>query len=61
MADVLIKCPVTKKPVSTGLTTEHVKFESLPDDLTLMLERCPSCLKVHKWEPKEAWVAGTKG
>ena len=42
------------KAVPTGLTTEKIKFESLAG-VTIPLQ-CPVCLKLHKWEKKEAWV-----
>jgi hypothetical protein len=40
--------------VPTGLTTEKIKFESL-SGITIPLQ-CPACLKMHKWEPKDAWL-----
>jgi hypothetical protein len=55
MPDILILCPIRKEPVSTGLTTEAIKLESLDDDLSIPL-RCPACLKVHHWVRKDAWV-----
>ena len=54
MPDIMIRCPYLKVPVSTGLKTEAIKFESL-DDLSIPL-RCPACLKTHNWKSKEAWV-----
>lgn len=56
MPDIMIRCPVLKEPVLTGLKTEAIKLESL-DDLSIPL-RCPACLKMHYWERKEAWVKG---
>jgi rRNA maturation endonuclease Nob1 len=41
--------------VQTGLTTEKIVFGSLPNIAFQM--RCPRCKKVHKWKPKDAWVA----
>jgi hypothetical protein len=32
MPNIMIKCPILKVPVSTGLTTEAILFESLPTD-----------------------------
>jgi hypothetical protein len=54
MPDIMIRCPTLKEPVSTGLTTEAIKFESL-DDLSIPL-RCPACRKTHHWGLKDAWV-----
>jgi hypothetical protein len=54
MADIMIRCPTTGKPVPTGLTTEKIKFESL-SEIKIPL-KCPACLKLHHWEHKQAWV-----
>jgi hypothetical protein len=54
MADIMIRCPVLKEPVPTGLRTEAIKFESL-DGLAIPL-RCPACFKMHRWETRDAWV-----
>lgn len=55
MGDILIRCPRTRRPVRTGLTTDTVIFESLlPIALPL---RCPACGQVHRWKPVDAWVA----
>jgi hypothetical protein len=51
---IYIKCPGTGEPVSTGLNTKSVVFESLPS--TLVPLRCPACGKTHKWRPDDAWV-----
>src|SRR5262249_48516467 len=59
MSDILIQCPVLRTPVSTGLSTEMIKFSSLPD-LPYTL-RCPGCGKLHHWRPKDAWVRKTPG
>jgi hypothetical protein len=55
MPDIMIRCPVMDKAVPTGLTTETIKFESIEDGIAIPL-RCPACLKVHKWERKDAWA-----
>jgi hypothetical protein len=55
MPDILIRCPVFGKAVSTGLSTETIVLESL-DDLLIPL-RCPACMKVHKWQRKDAWIS----
>jgi hypothetical protein len=57
MPDILIKCPITGKPAPTGLRTETIVLASIPVDLMLEL-RCPSCLKMHEWRRKDAWVDG---
>ena len=54
MPKIMIRCPTVGVAVTTGLTTEQIKFESL-SGVTIPL-RCPACLKLHRWEKKEAWV-----
>jgi hypothetical protein len=39
---------------AAGLTTEIVKFESVPD--IPIPFRCPACRKMHNWRPITAWV-----
>lgn len=52
--EILINCPTLNKPVSTGLKTEWVVFESLPPvDVPL---HCPACGRTHKWKPADAWI-----
>ena len=55
MSDVVIRCPQTKRPVATDLTTDMVIFETLPP-VALPL-RCLACGQVHRWKPEDAWVA----
>ena len=52
---IMIRCPVLGRGVPTGLTTEQIVFDSLPSDLEIPM-RCPACVKIHKWKPKDAWV-----
>jgi hypothetical protein len=54
MPDIMIRCPIYGRAVPTGLTTEKIKFASL-SDITIPF-RCPDCLRIHKWEQKDAWV-----
>ena len=56
MPGIMILCPTLNKPVETGLTTEKIVFDSLAG-VTIRLQ-CPACLKIHKWELKDAWVDG---
>jgi hypothetical protein len=55
MSDILIYCAVTGQPVPTGLDTETVIFESLPN--VEIPVKCPSCGEMHRWRPRDAWVA----
>ena len=54
MPDIMARCPTLGTNVPTGLTTEAVKFESIPD--IAIPFRCPACLKMHNWRPTTAWV-----
>ena len=54
MPDIMIRCPKLRTVVPTGLTTETVKFESIPN--IAIPFRCPACQKTHKWRPGDAWV-----
>ncbi len=53
MPDIMIMCPIFKKPVTTGLTSNHIVLDTLEFELTV---RCPACRKVHKWKRADAWV-----
>ena len=54
MPDIMVRCPTLGTGVPTGLTTEAVKFESIPD--IAIPFRCSGCLKMHQWRPITAWV-----
>jgi hypothetical protein len=54
MPDIMVRCPTVGAAVPTGVTTEVVKFEYIPD--IAIPFRCPACLKTHKWRPIMAWV-----
>jgi hypothetical protein len=55
MPKIMIRCPIVGRNVPTGLTTEKIFFDSLPDNLEIPI-RCPACMKVHKWRRKDAWI-----
>lgn len=55
MPKILIRCPIFGISVSTGLTTEMIVFDSIEADLKMPM-RCPACLKMHNWMPKDAWI-----
>jgi hypothetical protein len=55
MSDIVIRCPITGKEVPTGLTTAMIIFETIEDGIEIPF-RCPACLKLHKWQRKDAWV-----
>ena len=58
MADILIQCPRTGAPVSTGLKTEWVFLKSLP--CVAVPLRCPACGQMHKWKPGDAWIGSAR-
>jgi hypothetical protein len=54
MPDILTRCPETGKTIHTGLDTETVSFETLPN-LAFPI-KCPHCDRVHLWKPADAWM-----
>jgi hypothetical protein len=48
MSEIMTMCPVTNRPIPTGL-------ESLPD--INLPSRCPRCGRQHVWSKRKAWVA----
>ena len=55
MSEIMTMCSVTNRSIPTGLTTNSVIFESLPD-INLPI-RCPRCGRQHVWSRRKAWVA----
>jgi hypothetical protein len=53
MGVVMLTCPETGKPVSTGLETDAATFAYLPRTETLMMP-CPACGGQHP--SSEAWL-----
>jgi endogenous inhibitor of DNA gyrase (YacG/DUF329 family) len=58
LADILVQCPRTGAPVSTGLKTEWVLLKSLPSVAVPL--RCPACGQMHKWKPDDAWIGSAR-
>jgi len=56
MSSLMIRCPATGRPVSTGIETEPVVFSRLPKVAARML--CPACGQEHAWNIGTAWLAG---
>jgi len=52
--EILILCPRTSTPVTTGLRIDWVVFSSLPPVAVPL--RCPACGLVHRWKPQDAWI-----
>jgi hypothetical protein len=59
MCTVLVACPTTGKPVSTGIETDRASFERLPN--VLSRSRCPHCGIEHQWWTREAWLSDRDG
>jgi len=55
MPEIMICCPTLGTAVQTGLRTETIIFESIIEDLSIPMD-CPACLKVHRWQRRDAWV-----
>ncbi len=56
MSSVMIRCPVTGRPVSTAIETEPSVFRKLPKIAAHMC--CPACWQDHTWSVSSAWLAG---
>ena len=54
MGVVMIKCPKTGREISTGITTDRVRFNSTP--VFFASTYCPICCATHEWFAKDAWV-----
>jgi len=54
MSSVMIRCPITGKPVSTAIEVEPAVFRKLPKLSARML--CPDCGQEHVWAVSSAWL-----
>jgi hypothetical protein len=59
MAALMITCPVTSKPFSTGVEVSAEQKGQLPD--VASTARCPHCGTVHEWNVREAWLVDESG
>jgi len=57
MPEIMIKCPETGKPVSTGIAMDKASFEST-DMSDNTLGKCPACGKDHVWSKEDAFLKG---
>jgi hypothetical protein len=55
MADVLTRGPRTGGVIPTGVTTDMVQFDSLPNVAVPI--SCPLCGTTHTWKPSTSWIA----
>lgn len=54
---ILINCPNTGNPVSTGMTTTPEDFERDDEQLEHRFGPCPECGQSHTWNTSDAWLA----
>jgi hypothetical protein len=54
MSILLIRCPHTGRPISTGIEVDAETFAGLPDVLSYL--PCPECGLNHAWWVREAWL-----
>jgi hypothetical protein len=56
MSMVMIKCPHTARPISTGIEVESLDLERFPD--VAMAAQCQACGMTHTWR---SWLADYTG
>jgi len=54
MGFVMIRCPATGRPISTGIAIDRRSFDATPVFYSQTF--CPLCRSEHQWFAKEAWV-----
>jgi hypothetical protein len=54
MPEVLIRCPVTHKLLSTGIALDLECFHRA--DLREMSTYCPFCARHHPWQKEDAFL-----
>jgi hypothetical protein len=54
MGTVMVRCPQTGRPISTGISTDRRSFEATPVFFSRVY--CPACRMEHEWFAKDAWV-----
>jgi hypothetical protein len=55
MGVLMITCPNTGQPISTGIETDMYSLKQIDEVLTRT--RCPYCALDHAWWTREAWLA----
>lgn len=58
MAMVVIRCPATNLPVSTGLFMDRIAFESADFSEEERRLKCLLCGDLHLWTREEAYLVG---
>jgi hypothetical protein len=54
MGIVMIRCPKTRRAISTGIQADRATFHSTP--VFFSRTACPLCRTTHEWFAKDAWV-----
>jgi hypothetical protein len=54
MGVVMIRCPETRRAISTGIETDRTTFRSTPVFFSRTF--CPLCGVTHEWFAGDAWV-----
>ena len=58
MSMLMIRCPKTGRPISTGREVESASFCSSPVFFSRTF--CPLCRVTHEWFARDAWVCDSK-
>ncbi len=53
---VMIRCPVTGRPIATGLTADLRTWNDRPIGLNRV--SCPECKQMHAWSKSDAHLEG---
>jgi hypothetical protein len=56
MGALMITCPNTGQPISTGIETDEDSLKQIDD--VPSRTRCPFCGLDHTWWKREAWLTG---
>ncbi len=54
MGTVMIRCPETRRAISTGMQVDRATFHSTP--VFFSSTYCTLCRTKHEWFAKDAWV-----
>jgi len=59
MGQIMIRCPITKRAISTGFHADPSSFARMP--VFIARVHCPNCRVQHEWFARDAWVEDEKG
>lgn len=57
MGMVMIRCPKTRRAISTGIIADRASFHATPVFFSRIW--CPLCRATHEWFAKDAWVCNS--